>query len=266
MARKLRFSWGFFRDLIDWSSDTVAAYGAPQIFPDFLKFASDAGVTVDPAITAHSGGGQGSAYQLVDDFSNVTTAAAVGDSVKLPAALAGLTFTVANSATNSIDVFPATGDRINGASVNTALAVPAGSTLQFVAINTTDWKAIITKQTTSLITKRTAIAVNTTGSVTAAELAGGLITSTSAAAVAVTLPTATLLAAQIGAARGTTFDFVTDNSAGANTVTIVVNTGITVATPAITGGDTLTVSTANVIGYFRLTFTSATAAVLSRIV
>ncbi len=266
MARKLRFSWGFFRDLIDWSSDTVAAYGAPQIFPDFLKFASDAGVTVDPAVTAFSGGGQSSAYQLVDDFTNVTTAAAVGDSVKLPAALAGLTFTVANSATNSINVFPATGDRINGASVNTALAVPAGSTLQFVAINTTDWKAIITKQTTALITKRTAVAVNTTATVSAAEVAFGLFTSTSAAAVGLTLPSATAIAAQIGAVQGTTFDFLVDNSAGANTVTVIVGSGIAVATPAITGGATLTVSTANVVGQFRLLFTSGTAAVLSRIV
>ena len=114
----------------------------------------------------------------------------------------------------------------------------------------------------------TAVAVDVTGSVTAAELLGKLITSTSAAAVAVTLPTATLLgqalAAKLGiettALQGHSMEFVVDNSAGANTVTVTVNTGITVNTPAITGGATLTVSTANAVGIFRIVFTSATTA------
>lgn len=108
-------------------------------------------------------------------------------------------------------------------------------------------------------------AVNATATITAAQLAGGLITSTSASAVTATLPTATALAAEIGAVQGTIFDFVVDNSAGANTVTVAVNTGITVGTQVITGGNTLTVSTANVVGYFRLIFTSDTAAILRRI-
>lgn len=114
------------------------------------------------------------------------------------------------------------------------------------------------------VRQNTATAVNVTGDVTAAQLAGGLITSTSAAAVTATLPTATLLATQLGAVRGTVFDFVVDNSAGANTVTVAVNTGITVGTAAITGGDTLTVSTANKIAVFKLVFTSTTTAILRR--
>lgn len=116
------------------------------------------------------------------------------------------------------------------------------------------------------IQKNTATAVNVTGSITAAQLAGGLITSTSAAAVTATLPTATLLATQLGAVQGTVFDFVVDNHSGANTVTMAVNTGITVGTAPVTGGDTLTVSTANSVAYFRLVFTSTTTAILRRIV
>lgn len=111
----------------------------------------------------------------------------------------------------------------------------------------------------------TAKALNTTGSITAAELAGGLITSTTAAGVSGTLPDATSLGTQLGATQGTVFDFIVDNSAGANTFTVVVNTGITVGTTALTGGDTLTVSTAQAVGMFRLIFTSATAAILRRI-
>jgi len=109
-------------------------------------------------------------------------------------------------------------------------------------------------------------AVNVTGAVTAAELANGFITSTSAAAVAITLPTATLLAAEIDAVRGNRFQFLVDNSAGANTITLdLTGTGITTGTSPITGGSTLTVSTANVIGLFELFFTSTTAAIIRRI-
>ena len=61
---------------------------------------------------------------------------------------------------------------------------------------------------------------------------------------------------------GTLLTFIVDNSAGANTVTVAVDAGTTLAvtTPAITGGATLTVSTANVIGIFGIYITSATAA------
>lgn len=109
------------------------------------------------------------------------------------------------------------------------------------------------------------IAINATSVATAEQLAVGVITSTSAAATSITLPTATLLAAELGAVRGTRFQFVIDNSAGANTVTVIVGAGITVNTPAITGGATLTISTANAVGIFEIVFTSTTAAKILRI-
>lgn len=111
----------------------------------------------------------------------------------------------------------------------------------------------------------TTFAVNATASVAAADFNKGYFTSTSAAAVTLTLPTATALATQIGAVQGTIFDFFVDNSAGANTVTVAVNTGITVlSSVVITGTDTLTVSTGNGVGAFRLIFTSATTANIIR--
>jgi hypothetical protein len=110
-----------------------------------------------------------------------------------------------------------------------------------------------------------AAAVNVSATVTSEQLLTGYFTSTSAAAVTLTLPTATAAGAALGAAAGTSFEFIVDNSAGANTVTVAVNTGITTATPVVTGGATLTVSVANGVGIFRLVFTSATAAKLYRI-
>lgn len=116
-----------------------------------------------------------------------------------------------------------------------------------------------------VIQNHTASAINSTATATAAQVVTGWITSTSAAATVITLPIATDLVTALGAAAGSSFEFIVDNSAGASTVTVAVNTGITVGTQVITGGNTLTVSTANVIGVFRLVFTSATAAILRRI-
>lgn len=118
---------------------------------------------------------------------------------------------------------------------------------------------------TSTITKNFLSAINATATATAAQIAGGTITSTSAATTTITLPTATLLATQLVASQGTTFEFTIDNTAGANTVTIALGAGMT-QLAVITGANTLTIpSGATGIGVFRLCFSSATACTLSRI-
>lgn len=106
------------------------------------------------------------------------------------------------------------------------------------------------------------VAINATATATAEDIHGGLITSTSAAATSITTPTATALASFKGAGRGYSFDFSIDNSAGANTVTLVLGAGLTAAS-ALTGGTTLTVA-AGAVGRFRVQFVSATAAVIAR--
>lgn len=108
------------------------------------------------------------------------------------------------------------------------------------------------------------VAVNATATGTAAQILAGGITSTSAAAVAYTLPTGALLGAAANAARGTWLDFAVDNSVGANTVTVTPSTGITAATAVITGGATLTVA-ATAVGLFRIYFLTTTTAVIYRI-
>ncbi len=108
--------------------------------------------------------------------------------------------------------------------------------------------------------------VNFTRTITAANMLSGVITSTSAAAVSMTTPTATAIMALIpNGGQGTTFDLIIDNSAGSSTITLVLDGSISVNTPAITGGDTLTVSTANTVACFRFYFVSGTAAKVFRI-
>lgn len=108
-------------------------------------------------------------------------------------------------------------------------------------------------------------AANVTATLTAAQLKKAYITSTSAAAVALTLPSAaSLLAALTGAAAGTWWDFAVDNSAGANTVTVTPSASITAATAVITGGATLTVLS-GAVGLFRIYFSSGTVAKIYRL-
>jgi len=116
----------------------------------------------------------------------------------------------------------------------------------------------------------TTAAINATATATAAQVATGYITSTSAAATTITLPTGTDLGTALGATRGTTLDLYVDNTAGANTVTIAVATnGILSAAAAAgsgAGAGLLTVANGVTgIGCFRIMFASATAYVFSRI-
>lgn len=115
----------------------------------------------------------------------------------------------------------------------------------------------------------TPAAINATATATALQVASGYITSTSAAATQITLPTGTLLGAQLGAVQGTVFDLYIDNTAGANTVTIAVAVnGILSAAAAANGASQglLTVpSGVTGLACFRLIFSSATAYAFTRI-
>lgn len=119
-----------------------------------------------------------------------------------------------------------------------------------------------------IITNLTPAAINSTGTATPAQVVSGYITSTSAAATTITLPTGTLLGAALGAVQGTVFDLYVDNTAGANTVTIAVATnGIksdAANTTAASFGQLTVASGVTGIGRFTLVFSSATAYVFTR--
>lgn len=119
-------------------------------------------------------------------------------------------------------------------------------------------------------------AINSTATATAAQVATGYITSTSAAGTTITMPTGTLLGAQLNATQGTTFELYIDNTAGASTVTIAVGVNavqsdwdlqLTAATASVTPATVtpLTVQS-GVAGMARYTimFSSPTAYTFSR--
>lgn len=112
-------------------------------------------------------------------------------------------------------------------------------------------------------------AINATATATAAQVQTGYITSTSASATTITLPTGTALGAQLGAIAGSIFRLYLDNTAGANTVTIAVNTNAVLSDGATTSGavafgDLTIASGVTGIGEFTIMFSSPTAYAFSR--
>ncbi len=111
-------------------------------------------------------------------------------------------------------------------------------------------------------------AINATATATAAQVATGYITSTSASATTITLPTGTALGNQLGAVKGTVLDLYIDNTGGASTVTIAVNTNAILSTAAADSaasfGDLTVASGVTGLARYTLMFSSPTAYVFTR--
>ena len=127
------------------------------------------------------------------------------------------------------------------------------------------------------VTDLSPVSVPATATLTTAQVMNQYITTTSASAVTMTMPTGTALGTAMNASSGTTFLLMIDNTAGANTVTMAVNTNavqsdwdnqITAATASVTPATVtpLTITSGvSGIGVYRIMFTSATAYVFSRV-
>ncbi len=117
-------------------------------------------------------------------------------------------------------------------------------------------------------TPGTANAIDATATATAAQVATGYITSTSAAATTITLPTGTLLGTALGATKGTIFDLYIDNTGGASTVTVAVATNGVLSSAAVdtaaSFGDLTIASGATGMACFTIMFSSATAYAFTR--
>jgi len=116
----------------------------------------------------------------------------------------------------------------------------------------------------------TTAAINASATATAAQVATGFITVTSATAVTITLHTGTALGAALGATKGTVLDLYIDNTArtasGAVTVAVATNGILSSAaadTPGSFGDLTIPVG-ATGLARFTIMFSSATAYVFTR--
>jgi len=91
--------------------------------------------------TANTGSVQGN-NPITTEFYEIATCANAGDSCTLPTAVAGQLVIIVNNGANSADVFPASGDKIDGGSANAAFALAAGSNALFICQDATDWDSL----------------------------------------------------------------------------------------------------------------------------
>lgn len=78
---------------------------------------------------------------------------------------------------------------------------------------------------------------NTTGTLTAAQILSGIITSTTAAAVTATMPLGTALEAALDLAVDEAIEFAVINTGGTNAITLAGNTGVTIVGNAVTAAN-----------------------------
>ena len=79
-------------------------------------------ISTQSGITAHAGGGQGSATAIAYGLNRITTVATQGESVVLPASAVGMQVTINNRGANPCQVYGAGTDTINGIAYGTGIS------------------------------------------------------------------------------------------------------------------------------------------------
>lgn len=96
--------------------------------------------TVTTGITA-AGTNQGTATAITSTINNVTTVAS-GTGVRLPAAAVGYTISVANHGANSLAIYPATGETVEGLAANAPLTLLPGQLYRAACATAGAWEGI----------------------------------------------------------------------------------------------------------------------------
>lgn len=95
-------------------------------------------ISTEDSITASTTQTQG--QQALTAAANlVETVANANDVVTLPSAVDGLGCEVVNKGANTLQIFPASGDAIEGGATNASTTLAAGSAATFRAFDATDW-------------------------------------------------------------------------------------------------------------------------------
>lgn len=257
-----------FRTAINASNFEIVASGTTTLIltanAGYAKFTSTSSMSVGVLSIATGGsGGSTAGVYAVNTYASLTAAGVVGVS-------AGKTYTSLQY--QWVDLV-GTVDKLTDSVVNQWTVYVDDSATNYAAF-LVKLQSIVNAVAASplngfLADSGQSAAINATATATAAEVATGRITSTSGAAVTITLPTGTLLGAQLGASAGTMFDLIVDNTAGANTVTLAP--GVNCIESAWTAQENVGLAPLDVVsgvtgvGVFRFVFSSATDCVFSRV-
>lgn len=130
------------------SNSFTVTFSIPTLTSDQTLTLVDLGTSITPvaitdSITAHSGGGQADAVQLMTAINRISTCANAGDSVKLPVnpSSIGITLYIRNDGANSCNVYPATGYTINSLGANNPYALAAGTAVIFIGSFSSIWRS-----------------------------------------------------------------------------------------------------------------------------
>ena len=93
------------------------------------------------AITASTTQTQGNGA-LTTTVNEVSVCANANDTVTLPTAVAGVIAYIFNNGAETLQVFPASGDAIDGGAANAAVTMTAGSNHTFIAHDATNWNRL----------------------------------------------------------------------------------------------------------------------------
>lgn len=77
---------------------------------------------------------------LTANINEVAIVVNANDVVTLPSAVAGLQVIIINNGVNNLQIFPASGDNINGYGLNISIIIDAGDVI-FTAYDSTNWHA-----------------------------------------------------------------------------------------------------------------------------
>jgi len=94
--------------------------------------------TTESGITASTTQTQGQ-QPLTKHWNQVSVVANTSDVVTLPSAVAGFVCGIRNDGANTLQIFPASGDKINAIAIDGALSTTAGQHIIMVAVDATQW-------------------------------------------------------------------------------------------------------------------------------
>ncbi len=114
---------------LDGRTDTTTVTGAHGSQIDNILLTGLIYESASDTLTAHAGGGQTNALQLVAEVNRITTVATSGDSVKLPQSAAGLTLEVINHGANPMQVYGYGTDTIDDVATATGVSQMPNSTV-----------------------------------------------------------------------------------------------------------------------------------------
>lgn len=232
---------------------TTGAFGTLSGAPAFSGLPT---FKVTNAITAFATGGQASATALVSTINSITTCATAGDSVKLPAALAGSMVQVSNLGAAYANVFPASGDLIDTLAANASVKLGVGSSMLFTCAVAGSWKSLSNSIPNAKFTTGTTTTTFAAGQLTGGRFVNYTNTQGTPGSIA-TRTAAEMFGDDPYSAVGGSYLLRVTNGQGTGTLTITAGSNVT-----LTGTATVAINTWR---DFVVTYTSATALVMQNI-